>query len=1205
MRPLFTVIYCTVFLFINSNALATEYSCSPPKINNQCNSTDVDQSAETGALLPTSALNPIDLSSGNKYLRETDLYSHPAAPDLEIVRHYNSMSTNYGSLGGSWVLSYETRLILSHSPYGHHTLAQANGTQRRLKATDGYLESQAKRLIWHDHHGNKWHFNTEGWLIQIERQGNAALFITRHEHGAKQHKIDTISQNQRQLRFEYQSLGQQVLLQRIHSPSGVINYHYEAITDSGLLRLTSAFLPDQRRVYYHYESAYQQNNAWALTGKSIQLSNQETKYRVRSWVYDAQGRAIFVMAEQPHQWVRLYYPNSDQPLQTRLQSPNGLTYVDFFNRATGRIKAVRGATCWGCPPAMTRTPTSTQLADFMVEHELGNESRITRISGHFMGWPKLQLHYAQGQLTAWENALQQRTELFYQNQKAQRMRFANGDEQQVSYNAHQQVIGINYLNGQDQEKQQTQLKRPSPRHLHIHHANETEKLIFNHAAQVKQRTIERTLSTPSGAVQWHYNEDFVYDADHPKRLIKHKLPEGGALHYIWSEAPVRLRQIEWENRQGKRQLVVEQTAHGYTYNNGLQRLGAEKSLQLIDPLSKKIWWQQQLQLQSHHGLVTAKQQVLAIAPQAKPQQSHYFYNTAQQLVIEQNHQDPALFYAWDTTGALAATNHDLIPTVSRDESGLVKTWQYKAKNYILRYNAMRRLHVVHNSVDTLQKNQHNAAGYRIYAQHYPQATQQFFLYDSKKIIAEYTAPFSAKLPIHAPHPVSRRYIYFQNQPVGLIDYNTNKDGELLVMHSDHLGAVHIISDTNKTLRWAATYDTFGQATQVAGDLDFHLRREGQYYDMSTGWHDNLLRTYLPQQGHYLEPDPLGPNPTTQLLGYAKQQPLNHTDPWGLLLFSFDGTRYDQTSGGVVHLLNKAVQDSSYYVVGPGNPRNLDWDALVAYTSNATFNKQWQSLLNHLDQAEAQELATPIPIDIIGFSRGSAVGLHFANQVVKHTQNGLFSHTDSYGKLVQACIQPRFMGLLDTVAQIGILGAKNYQYDFTVSPAWQWVVHGVAMHEYRLVFPVYSIGTGANIQEVGLVGTHGDLGGGYPMIDDTGFKPLSDVALKWILWNARAQGMQFDEIGLKKHGDLAYLHDESVAIELDRKVENHAFPFNIDSDVRGTQALHPVYGNQARSQVNAFIDFNLSADEKKGSRAGKVDLPAYYRWLDQTINWSPD
>ena len=1219
MRVLLAFFY-SMMLWANHPVMATQTSCFAPTINNQCNSQDIDQSGSTGALIPTNALNPINLFNGNKYLREVDLYAHPEAPELEIVRHYNAMSTHYSDLGGAWTLSYQSRLLFSPNVEQTPTLQQANGTLRPLSATTGYLERQHDRFIWHYHNGDKWHFNQAGWLIQTQRQDQPPLLITRHTTGAKQHLIASVQQAQRRLDFDYIQVGSQQLLRQIQSAHGAVIYEYEQADDSALQRLIQAQLPDNRYVHYHYEKQYQQNNHWAITGKSIQQSAHSPLIRVRSWVYDQQGRAIFYMAEQTQHWVRIYYPNALQPAQTRLHSSNGITYIDFVSAHDSRIKTVSGATCWACPPPMQRSPSAVQFGDlFSVHHAAHDESQIHTISGQFDGWPDLSLHYnPQGRLTAWQNALQQRTTLFYKNNKAHHMRFANGDEQRVHYNALQQVSQIEYSQS-NQATLRTQILRPSPQHLHIKHPNESEQLHFDAAQNLTQRHIQRQLSTPSGMVQWHYTENFIYDEHQPPRLIKHLLPEGGALHYSWSADRNRLQSIEWENPQGQRLTVVKKIPQGYEYANGLQQhvdaQGRAHHLQLLHAPSQQLWWQQQLQL-SPQGLVEAKQQQLPlIHAAATPQTTHYIYNQKQQLVIAKTAQDNAHFYHWDPSGALAAHNHSTAPNVKRDASGLVTHWQFQDKDYMLRYNAMRQLDIVYNSVDRVQKNRQNAAGFRIYTQHYPQATQQFFLYHDKKIVAEYSANFSAKLPIHATHPVSRRYIYLHNQPVALIDYSTQNTDNLLVMHSDHLGAVHIITDAQKNIRWAARYDSFGKAEQLAGspDFHFHLRREGQYYDVSTGWHYNLLRMYLPEQGHYLEPDPLGPNPTTQLLGYAKQQPLNHTDPWGLILFAFDGTRYDASSGGVVHTLHQSAVDASYYAPGPGSSEELNWDALIAHSTGRIIATQWQNLLRHLSYAQAQTPSATTPIDIIGFSRGSAIGRHFANQIIKHTQHGLFSHQDRFGNHIQACIQPRFMGFLDTVAQMGVLGASNLRYDFTVAPAWQWVVHGVALHEYRTLFPLYSLGTttGSNQQEVGLVGSHADLGGGYPITDDDNFRPLSDVALQWILWNARAQGVQFSDPNLKQHGDYAYLHDESYIVEFDRKVKNYDFPryfidyLPIPNPLKDYQLLHPSYGIGLRSVVKKFIDSDLESAEKIHNRSAKVDLQAYYRWLDETLNWSPE
>jgi RHS repeat-associated protein len=40
-------------------------------------------------------------------------------------------------------------------------------------------------------------------------------------------------------------------------------------------------------------------------------------------------------------------------------------------------------------------------------------------------------------------------------------------------------------------------------------------------------------------------------------------------------------------------------------------------------------------------------------------------------------------------------------------------------------------------------------------------------------------------------------------------------------------------------------------------IPLELRLAGQYYDTETGLHDNWHRTYNPETGRYLQPDPLG------------------------------------------------------------------------------------------------------------------------------------------------------------------------------------------------------------------------------------------------------------------------------------------------------------------------------------------------------------
>ena len=1175
-----------LLLVLPLTLMAEPLSCSPPTLQSVCSTQDLSPDSGSGLFsMPLLAFNPIHLRDGNKYLKETDYVPHPAAPDLELVRYYDSMATHYSAFSSHWQLSYDIRLV-EHSEAPHIVLP--NGMRLNLSSASGRLTQAGHQRIWHTSHNETWHFDRFGWLQRIQRPHTPPLHIYRYAHGPLLHRIHFIEQSQQRLIFSYDS-SQPALVQKVQTPVGVIHYDYQPLPDSTLYQLYQVRFPDQRRLYYHYEAQYQSQNAGLITGKSIQLHPHAPPRRVRSWVYNTRKQAHFMMAETPSQWIRLHFPKATHPHKTHIDSPQGRTTVHFSSHARGEIERVTGALCWACPPTLTQHPHSIQLAHARFDRQL------RWWEGNPLGWPQLRLEYdARHRLTAWSSATLGPTQLRYDKHgRAQQMHYPNGDRQQVHYSHSGAVQRIDYYSGHD--TMQTHLRRPQPHHLQLQQPNEKESLHYLVSGQLQQRQVDRFFYPPHSTQRhhWHYKDQFDYDANH--QLRKHHLPEGGALYYEWKGST--LHRIYWQNTAGQHRLVAQAVAGGLAYGNGLLRL--EVSTPRFHWLSHThpdaLWWQQLL-VKNPHGLISAQRLHAPAHSTAAPVHRVFSYNAQHQI-----HRDETTSLQWHADGSLSSSSVMPSPKIQRDASGLATQYQDQSRHYILRYNPMRRLNVVLEHNKTVQKNSYNSAGFRVYTQHYPQALQQFFLYHEKKLVAEFTAPFEAKLPVHAAHPISRRYIYWHDQPVGLIDYDLNPTGELLVMHSDHLGAVHTISDQKQQLRWAAQYDTFGRLQSSQGDLNLHLRRAGQYYDLATGWHVNGVRTYLPQQGHYLEPDPLGPSPFSQLYGYANQQPLNHTDPWGLVLFAFDGTRYDERSGGVIHQLHTQTTEPSFYVGGPGQADELTWDAMVAYSADRLIQQQWQNLLNYLNSIPPA--TAPIPIDIIGFSRGAALGRHFANQIIQHSQNGFFSYTDTYGMQVQACIQPRFIGLLDSVAQLGLLGSRNHLYEFSVAPIWQWVVHAVALHEYRALFPALLMGSGVNRQEIGLVGAHGDLGGGYanPSPDTL---PLSQISLEWLLWHAQAQGLSFRPHPTPS-ADYSYLHDESTLLSQDRAVEHHDFAFTPDLGVGYTQDYHPTLGRRVRQEVKAFLSYDLSPSERQYNQRAKVDLPAYYRWLDQTLNWSPD
>jgi RHS repeat-associated protein len=77
-----------------------------------------------------------------------------------------------------------------------------------------------------------------------------------------------------------------------------------------------------------------------------------------------------------------------------------------------------------------------------------------------------------------------------------------------------------------------------------------------------------------------------------------------------------------------------------------------------------------------------------------------------------------------------------------------------------------------------------------------------------------------------------------------------------MIHTDHLGTPHKMTDANQAVVWSAYYKPFGAATVTVSTITNNLRFPGQYFDAETGLYQNGFRDYNSVIGRYIEPDPL-------------------------------------------------------------------------------------------------------------------------------------------------------------------------------------------------------------------------------------------------------------------------------------------------------------------------------------------------------------
>ena len=103
-----------------------------------------------------------------------------------------------------------------------------------------------------------------------------------------------------------------------------------------------------------------------------------------------------------------------------------------------------------------------------------------------------------------------------------------------------------------------------------------------------------------------------------------------------------------------------------------------------------------------------------------------------------------------------------------------------------------------------------------------------------------------------------------------------------MIHTDHLGTPHKMTDANQAIVWSAYYKPFGAATVTVSTITNNLRFPGQYFDAETGLNYNVNRDYNQVIGRYIEADLIGiQRGNNHLYGYAKENPLKYDDPQGL------------------------------------------------------------------------------------------------------------------------------------------------------------------------------------------------------------------------------------------------------------------------------------------------------------------------------------
>jgi len=222
----------------------------------------------------------------------------------------------------------------------------------------------------------------------------------------------------------------------------------------------------------------------------------------------------------------------------------------------------------------------------------------------------------------------------------------------------------------------------------------------------------------------------------------------------------------------------------------------------------------------------------------------------------------------------------------------------------------------------------------------------------------------------------------------------------------------------------------------------------------------------------------------------------------MALYAFDGTwnkdEADEAKETNVRKFRTCLSEDmhAFYLEGVGTHFGFIGKLLGGVTG-AGGRFRIHDAMEQLDRYFAEGDRT---VDIIGFSRGAALALHFANQVQAEKPGA----------------EVRFLGLWDTVASFGLPGNDiNIGWDLTLPDNVRHCFHAMALDERRGNFPLTRVvpqkggkPVKDRLQEVWFRGVHSDVGGGQSV-------GLSSIALCWMLRRAKESGLPVVEAKLKE------------------------------------------------------------------------------------------
>ncbi len=243
------------------------------------------------------------------------------------------------------------------------------------------------------------------------------------------------------------------------------------------------------------------------------------------------------------------------------------------------------------------------------------------------------------------------------------------------------------------------------------------------------------------------------------------------------------------------------------------------------------------------------------------------------------------------------------------------------------------------------------------------------------------------------------------------------------------------------------------------------------------------------------------------------------------------------------------------------------------------------------------------IDIIGFSRGAALAVHFANRIGKE---GIRLEN---GKTEPAKI--RFLGIWDIVGSFGL--SFDTVIDFqdinlgweidTVHKCVEHCCHAMALDERRETFDVTRLDPKHHydkVKEVWFRGVHSDIGGGNENV------ARSNIALQWMIEQARKSELSFNEVKaqLPRYREMDSF--APISENTDVKIDDRRKVLKGDEKHPSAQPNFLLEVGQSHTcKVLAQSKYNWSGVTLKAGHRYSFSVPADTQWEDGGIKCGPE